>query len=47
MRWQARRLNVEEDMRPVVECLRLCDLNQAQIVKVSSSNLALEVLSSL
>ncbi|EIE21495.1 hypothetical protein COCSUDRAFT_56708 [Coccomyxa subellipsoidea C-169] len=34
----ARRLNVEEDMRPVVECLRLCDLNQAQIVKVISDH---------
>jgi hypothetical protein len=32
---QARRLNVEEDMKPVVDCLRSCGLEQAQIVKVN------------
>ncbi|KAK9908578.1 hypothetical protein WJX75_009901 [Coccomyxa subellipsoidea] len=34
----ARRLNVEEDMKPVVDCLRSCGLEQAQIVKVISGH---------
>ncbi|CAL8469544.1 g9085 [Coccomyxa elongata] len=34
----ARRLDVEQDMKPVVDCLRSCGLEQAQIVKVISDH---------
>ena len=44
---QARRLNVEEDMKPVVDCLRSCGLEQAQIVKVHTEGCIFVLLVSL